>query len=456
MKISQSQRLEQRQIISQRLQQSLRLLTLNNLEIEDAIEQEIETNPVLEWEPASFSRESVTTSPAERVENIDWQEYFESASSGTYFYEREDEVDHLATALYPPVTLAEHLIRQLEVSDLSGRDMELAVGIVSALDDDGYLRVPMVSVAEEIGAGIGEAERVLVGIVQNMEPRGVGARDLREALLLQLGEDAPALTKVLIENYLEQTVAKSPAELAAKLKVAREEVEEAIDFIKSLEPRPGRDFGGEVNPSLTPDVRVELLGEKTEITLLDDRVGRLYISPRYRALLAGDGEVDDETVNFLKSRLTAAALFIRALHQRRRTLEKVIGAIFERQRDFLASGEAGLKPLTMEEVADQVGFHVSTISRAVAGKVADTPRGVFPLKYFFTGRVSASEGMVSVKRAKVVLEDIIDDEDKSSPLSDEELTAELSRRGIHVARRTVAKYRRELDIPSKHARKKNL
>jgi RNA polymerase sigma-54 factor len=440
MKISQSQRLEQRQIISQRLQQSLRLLTLNNLEIEDAIEQEIETNPVLEWEPASFSRESVTTSPAERVENIDWQEYFESASSGTYFYEREDEVDHLATALYPPVTLAEHLIRQLEVSDLSGRDMELAVGIVS----------------EEIGAGIGEAERVLVRIVQNMEPRGVGARDLREALLLQLGEDAPALTKVLIENYLEQTVAKSPAELAAKLKVAREEVEEAIDFIKSLEPRPGRDFGGEVNPSLTPDVRVELLGEKTEITLLDDRVGRLYISPRYRALLAGDGEVDDETVNFLKSRLTAAALFIRALHQRRRTLEKVIGAIFERQRDFLASGEAGLKPLTMEEVADQVGFHVSTISRAVAGKVADTPRGVFPLKYFFTGRVSASEGMVSVKRAKVVLEDIIDDEDKSSPLSDEELTAELSRRGIHVARRTVAKYRRELDIPSKHARKKNL
>jgi RNA polymerase sigma-54 factor len=456
MKISQSQRLEQRQIISQRLQQSLRLLTLNNLEIEDAIGQEIESNPVLEWEPAASPRESGTVSPAERLENIDWQEYFESASSGNYFYEREDEVDQLATALYPPVTLAEHLMRQLEVSDLSERDMELAVGIVSALDHDGYLRVPLVSAAEEMGAGVGEAERVLVEIVQKMEPRGVGARNLREALLLQLGEDAPPLAKVIIEDYLDQAVAKSPTELAAKLKVAGGEVEEAIDFIKSLEPRPGRDFGGEVNPSLIPDVRVELLNEKVEITSLDDRVGRLYISPRYRALLAGDGEADDETIVFLKNRLTAAALFIRALHQRRRTLEKVIAAIFERQRDFLASGEAGLKPLTMEDIADQVGFHVSTVSRAVAGKVADTPRGVFPLKYFFTGRVSASEGAISVKRVKVVLEDMIDDEDKASPLSDEELTAELSKRGINVARRTVAKYRRELDIPGKHGRKKNV
>ncbi len=456
MKISQSQRLEQRQIISQRLQQSLRLLTLNNLEIEDAIEQELESNPVLEWEPASSPGESAAVSPAERLENIDWQEYFESAASGTYFYEREDEVDQLATALYPPVALPEHLMRQLEMSDLSERELELALGIVSALDHDGYLRVPLSSVAEEMGAGIGETERVLAGVIQKMEPRGVGARDLREALLLQLGEDAPPLAKVIVEDYLDQTVTKSPSELAAKLKVAREEVEEAIDFIKSLEPRPGRDFGGEVNPSLTPDVSVELLGEKVETTLLDDRVGRLYISPRYRALLAGDGDLDNETIGFLKNRLTAAALFIRALHQRRRTLEKVVAAIFERQRDFLASGEAGLKPLTMEEVADQVGFHVSTVSRAVAGKVADTPRGVFPLKYFFTGRVSTSEGAVSVKRVKVVLEDIIDDEDKSSPLSDEELTAELSKRGINIARRTVAKYRRELDIPGKHGRKKNL
>lgn len=449
------QRLEQRQIISQRLQQSLRLLTLNNLEIEDAIEEELETNPVLEWEPSLSVGENVRPSLAERVENIDWQDYFENASRGGYFAESEDEFDQFASAPGTPVTLAEYLMLQLEVSGVTDSDFELAAGVISALDRDGYLRVPVASVAEELGVGPSEAARVLIEIVQNLEPRGVGARDLREALFLQyqeVGDEAPPLAGVIIDKYLEQTVTKSPSELAAKFKVSPAEVEEAIDFIKSLEPRPGRAFGGETNPSLIPDVRIELVAGNVEITLLDDRVGRLYISPRYRALLAGDGDPDQETVRFLKNRLTAAASFIRAIHQRRRTLERVVAAIFKRQREFLVVGEPGLKPLTMEEIAEQVGFHVSTVSRAVARKVADTPPGVYLLKYFFTGRVQAAEGPVSVKRVKAVLEDIIEDENKNTPLSDEELAAELSERGIRVARRTVAKYRRELKIPGKYGR----
>lgn len=449
------QRLEQRQIISQRLQQSLRLLTLNNLEIEDAIEEELETNPVLEWEPSLSVGESVRPSLAERVENIDWQDYFENASRGGYFAESEDEFDQFASAPGTPVTLAEYLMLQLEVSGVIDSDFELAAGVISALDRDGYLRVPVASVAEELGVGPSEAARVLIEIVQNLEPRGVGARDLREALFLQyqeVGDEAPPLAGVIIDKCLDQTVTKSPSELAAKFKVSPAEVEEAIDFIKSLEPRPGRAFGGETNPSLIPDVRIELVAGNVEITLLDDRVGRLYISPRYRALLAGDGDPDQETVRFLKNRLTAAASFIRAIHQRRRTLERVVAAIFKRQREFLVVGEPGLKPLTMEEIAEQVGFHVSTVSRAVARKVADTPPGVYLLKYFFTGRVQAAEGPVSVKRVKAVLEDIIEDENKNTPLSDEELAAELSERGIRVARRTVAKYRRELKIPGKYGR----
>jgi RNA polymerase sigma-54 factor len=449
------QRLEQRQIISQRLQQSLRLLTLNNLEIEDAIEEELETNPVLEWEPSLSVGESVRPSLAERVENIDWQDYFENASRGGYFAESEDEFDQFASAPGTPVTLAEYLMLQLEVSGVTDSDFELAAGVISALDRDGYLRVPVASVAEEMGVEPSEAARVLIEIVQNLEPRGVGARDLREALFLQyqeVGDEAPPLAGVIIDKYLEQTVTKSPSELAAKFKVSQPEVEEAIDFIKSLEPRPGRAFGGEINPSLIPDVRIELVAGNVEITLLDDRVGRLYISPRYRALLAGDGDPDQETVRFLKNRLTAAASFIRSIHQRRRTVERVVAAIFKRQREFLVVGEPGLKPLTMEEIAEQVGFHVSTVSRAVARKVVDAPPGVYPLKYFFTGRVQAAEGPVSVKRVKAVLEDIIEDENKNTPLSDEELAAELSERGIRVARRTVAKYRRELKIPGKYGR----
>lgn len=454
-----TQRLEQRQIISQRLQQSLHLLTLNNLEIEDAIEEELETNPVLEWEPGLSVGETIRPSLAERVDNIDWQDYFENASRGGYFAEGEDEFDQFASAPGPPVTLAEYLMRQLEASRVTDSDFELAAGIISTLDRDGYLRVPVASVAEEMGIEPKEASRVLVEIVQKLEPRGVGARDLREALLLQYqeaGDEAPPLAGVIISKYLDQTVTKSPSELAAKFNVSPAEVEAAIDFIKSLEPRPGRAFGGETNPSLIPDVLVELVAGNVEITLLDDRIGRLYISPRYRALLAGDGDPDQETVRFLKNRLTAAASFIRAIHQRRRTLEKVVAAIFERQREFLVVGEPGLEPLTMEEVAEKVGFHVSTVSRAVARKVADTPPGVFPLKYFFTGSVQATEGPISVERAKAVLEDIIEDESKIAPLSDEELAAELSQRGIRVARRTVAKYRRELKIPGKYGRQQRV
>ncbi len=454
-----SQKLEQRQIISLRLQQSLKLLTLNNLELEAAIEAEIEANPVLEWEPVQAALEQPQSSLGERLDNIDWQDYFETAARGDYQAERQEEFDQFASTAGPPVTLAEHLTRQLEVSGAGALDSEIAACIISALDRDGYFRFPAATIAEETGVDEREVERVLVEVVQRLEPRGVGARNLKEALRLQwdeAGEDAPALAAVIIDDHLEHVATKPPSELAANLKVSPAEVERAVAFIKSLEPRPGRAFGGEYNPALVPDVRVELVAGKVELGLLDDRAGRLYVSPRYRALLTGDGGVDDQTARFLKNRLQAAASFIRALHQRRRTLERVVAAVFETQRDFLAVGEPGLKPLTMEDVADRIGFHVSTVSRAVAGKVVDTPSGVYLLKYFFTGRVATAEGQVSVERVKAMLQDIIDDEDKSTPLSDEELATELAKGGTRVARRTVAKYRSELRIPGKHARKKRV
>lgn len=452
-----TQRLEQRQIISQRLQQSLRLLTLNNVELETAIEEELEANPLLEWEPGSPALREGISSPAARLENIDWQDYFETASQGGYFTEGREEFDQLAAAPGPPATLAEYLTRQLEVSVVDGRDFELSTCIVSALDRDGYLRLPLATLAEEVGTEEEELERVLIEIVQRLEPPGVGARDLRETLSLQWREandEAPALAAVIIDKHLEGLVNKSRAELARSLKVPPEELEVAVAYIKSLEPRPGRAFGAEINPVLLPDVRVELVDGNVEIILLDDRLGRLYISPGYRDLLATDDGLDEEAARFLRYRLNAAASFIRAIHQRRRTLEKIAAAIFERQRDFLTVGGPGLKPLTMEEVADEVGFHVSTVSRAVANKTADTPPGVFPLKYFFTGKVDGSEGPVSVERVKSLLQDIIDVEDKNAPFSDEELAAGLAGRGVRVARRTVAKYRKALKLPSKHDRKK--
>jgi RNA polymerase sigma-54 factor len=455
-----SQKLEHRQIISQRLQQSLRLLTLSNLEIEAAIEEELEVNPVLEWEPSRTGAAEAGT-PADRVENIDWQSFFEASSPGGYFSEADgdEDFDRFATAAGPEVSLTEHLLRQLEAWGAEGREFEVAEGIISSLSRDGYLRTKAAALAEELGVKPAEVERVLVDIVQRFDPPGVGARDLREALYIQwrdAGDDAPPLAGVIIGKHLNALASKTTDELAVLLDAPPEEVDLAVKFILALEPRPGRAFGSEANPVLVPDIRVRLVDDEVEITLLDDRVGRLYISPRYRELLANVGGQDEEAARFVKQRLTAAASFIRAINQRRRTIEKVVTAIFEHQRAFLEVGEPGLKPLTMEDIADRVGFHVSTVSRAVASKVADTPTGVFPMKHFFTGKVAGSAGEVSVGKVKSLLQDVIDDEDKAAPLSDEELAAELSRRGANVARRTVAKYRKELRIPGKHERKKRI
>ncbi|UCH77792.1 MAG: RNA polymerase factor sigma-54 [Candidatus Coatesbacteria bacterium] len=450
-----SQKLEQRQIISQRLQQSLRILTLNNLELEAAVEQELETNPVLEWEPPAPE-----TGPApsdDRWERIDWQSYFESSPWADPGRE-EGEYGPLAAAV-PPVTLADHLLRQLEVLGLDTSDLELATEIVSALDRDGYLRMSTAALAEEMGVAETEIRRVLVDVVQTLEPPGVGARDLRETLYLQwqaAEDEGPALAGIVIDKYLRDLATKTASELARALKTAPEELEEAVEFIRSLEPRPGRAFGGETGQILVPDLRVELVDGDVVVTLLDDRAGRLFVSPRYRNLLTQGDNLDEETARFLRYRLTAAASFIRALHQRRRTVEKVAAAIFDRQREFLAVGELGLKPLTMEEVADRVGYHLSTVSRAVAGKVVDTPHGVYGLKYFFTGGVAAEEGAVAARRVQTLLQDLIAEEDKTDPLSDEALVEKLAERGVRLARRTVAKYRKGLHLPGKHERKKRI
>jgi RNA polymerase sigma-54 factor len=344
----------------------------------------------------------------------------------------------------------------LEVAGVNGRDFDIAAAIISALDRDGYLRVGTAALASEVSVDESEVERVLTEVVRRFDPPGVGARDLRECLLLQWSEDgdgAPPLAGEIIEEHLDLLALKSHGKLAQVLDASPDEVEAAAEYIKELEPRPGRAFGSENNPTLVPDIRVDLVEGEVEITFLDERIGRLYVSPRYRSLLADGQGLDREAERFLRYRLKAAASFIRAIHQRRKTLEKVVAAVFDRQRDFLALGEPGLKPLTMEEVADQLGFHVSTVSRATASKIVDTPMGIYPLKYFFTGSVASSEGDVSVERVKALLEDIIAAEDKDAPFSDEELAAELQRRGVKVARRTVAKYRKTLKIPGKHERK---
>lgn len=453
------QRTELRQTISPRLQQSLRLLTLSNLELESAVAAELEANPVLERDDFGDAEPLPDNNTApDDLETLDWQEYFASAGGDTS--EVWGEVaDPFARIAFPDVSLSAYLIRQLEVTALEPRVMELALELVTAFDAAGYLRTPLPALADEMGVTVEELEQVLVNVVQKLDPPGVGARDLAECLLLQwraAGEGAPPLARKIIEENLADIAGKPIAALAARLKADEAEVRGAVAFIRSLEPRPGRSFGGQVNPSVVPDIRVELAGSRARVTVLDDRSGRLFISPSYRELLTADGQ-DESTRRFLRQRVAAAAWFIRALEQRRRTLENVTRVIFERQKDFLTEGDEGLKPLTMEEVAERVGLHVSTVSRAVAGKVVDTPRGNYRLRDFFTGSLattsSAGESQVAAGKVKALLNDLVATEDKQQPYSDEELVAALAARGIKVARRTVAKYRNELRIPGSHERK---
>jgi len=438
------------------MQQSLRLLTLNNVELDAAIAAEVEANPTLERDAeADLAPAAEKVGPSE-LENLDWQEYFEDAGYAPAAEGAGEAYDPFARLAQPQESLTQHLARQLEMSVEDAPELELALELVTALDGDGYLRVPLAALAEETDASEAELERVLTNVVQKLEPAGAGARDLRECLDLQwrAGGETPALAGVIIERHLAELATKPAAALAALLKATPEETAAAVAYIRSLEPRPGRSFGAEVNVAVVPDVKVELVAGKPRVTVLDDAVGRLFVSPYYRGLL---GNTDNATRRFLRTKLAAAAWFVRAVHQRRRTLEKVAAAVFETQRDFLTEGRAGLKPLGMKDVAARVDLHISTVSRAVADKVIDTPQGNYALRYFFTGALAATgaEGQtdaVAVGKVKALLAELVANENKTDPLSDENLVTALRVQGVRAARRTVAKYRQELKIPGKYER----
>jgi RNA polymerase sigma-54 factor len=458
MEISQEMKLEQRQVISMRLQQALQMLALTGIELTDRIEQELESNPALEMEreegaiiPLSDGRSRGLT------EDIDWDDYFDG-TGGPYVQETDETYDPLANQPARPESLTEHLTRQLEVICDDEGTFSVAFAIVTALDLDGYMRIPVEELAGEIRADPTEVERVLTGVVQELDPPGVGARDLRECLLVQwrLMPQPNALTGRIIEEHLGDIGHITPSVLADKLGADEADVVEAIEIIKSMEPRPGRAFGHSRNVPLIPDITVDLVDGNVRVRIDDDAGSRLYISPKYKNLLVNYKNLDEKTKKYLQERVRAAAWFIRAIHQRRRTMRKVAVAVFEHQRDFLERGPMGLKPLTMEDVADEVGVHVSTVSRAAAGKVVDTPGGIYPLRYFFTGAVAGDRGDVAVEKVKALLREIIEDEDPKAPYSDEALAGKLAEKGVYIARRTVAKYRKELNIPPKHERRKVL
>jgi RNA polymerase sigma-54 factor len=468
----------QRMIMTPMLQQAISLLQLSRLELVQELRQQLEQNPVLEEtleevtepqltpespeaegpEPEAPAAETAEETRAERIEDFDWESYLQDASDYRPQLPREDlERFDAEMHLTKPRSLQDHLLFQLHLSSSDQTLLQLGTLLIGNLDESGYLKDSLESLAEAVGVELAHLEEAL-RLVQSFEPTGAGARDLRECLLLQLESrpDQHPLAKELIRNHLGDLEGRQWERLADKLGVSPREIQAAVGFITTLEPKPGRTFGTEDPRYITPDVYIVKVDDRFVVVLNDDGLPRLRISPYYRSLLANKAGNGRDVREYLEGRMRSALWLIRSIEQRQRTLYKVADSLVKFQRKFLDEGITALRPLTLKEVAEDIGMHESTVSRVTTNKYIHTPQGLFELKYFFHRGVPATGGdTVSSLKVKDLIHKLLTAEDGSKPLSDQKIV-EILRcdHGVEIARRTVAKYRGQLKIPSSSRRKR--
>ena len=442
LKIEQTQKL----VLTPSLLQAINVLQLNTVQLDQYVQEQLLSNPMLEVD------ESVRP---EEPKAIDWAEYARSIS-----YEPgqqdEDPVDEgQEPAERGGTTLADYLCSQLQFSRLRRDILPVSLYIACCLDEDGYLRISPEEIAEQTGADENTVLEALLH-VQGMDPPGVGARSLTECLSLQLiraGMDTP-LAMLLVKEHLEDIAANRIGPLAKKLGVKPVEIQETCDLIRTLDPKPGRQFGKESQAHyIVPDALIEIRDGQLAVSVSESASPRLIISPYYRHLLE-DPQGDAQLKEFLEGRLNSAAWLIRSIQQRSQTILGVTKAIASLQEDFfLNRGE--LVPMTLAQVADLAGVHESTVSRCTSGKYVQTPRGVFELKHFFSGGLNSGSGEVSTDSIKKVIRQLIEQEDGRAPLSDQAIAQRLQEeKDITISRRTVAKYREAMGIPTSSGRKR--
>lgn len=473
----------QKLVITPELRQAITVLQLPWLELQEYIETEMLENPVLELKdsPDGDGAASHEPLPGERgaganggagVElpgaddakspDIDWQSYFDDASDIGYVGPRESREQPDASYesfVGAQESFQDHLMFQLHLAPLSQEQMRIGSIIIGGIDDNGYLRMTIPEVAAMAGVPEDQVE-VVLKVIQGFEPSGVGARSLKECLLIQLDTlnlDAGDLdlTREVIQHHLDEVAEGKLAKIAERVGRSVAEVQKACDIVKTLDPKPGREFaGGGRAGYIEPDVVIERIGDDYVVVVNDVSAPRLNISPVYREMLKKPG-MEAGAVEFVKSRLNSAMWLIRSIEQRRQTLYKVTECIVRFQRDFFDKGIKYLKPLTLKEVADEIGVHESTVSRATAGKYVQTPRGVYEMRFFFTSGIPTECGdPASSESVKRIIRDVIEAEDPRKPLSDQAIVQVLRRQGILISRRTVAKYRDECMIPASKLRRR--
>lgn len=482
----QEMRLAQKQVLAPRMIQSMEILQLPIMALQERIEQEMQENPVLDLRenetdfeeqpaeaedpnaPADGERELVVDDSSnseddfERLMNMDeeWPGHFEdrpSISRGGMEEEAGRKHDAMANMVARAESLNDYLQHQLSWFDISTELRTMAERIIYNLDSNGYLKTPL---EELIDANAGEEQLQLaqeaLAMIQKLDPPGVGARDLRECLLLQLTPGLPYYEQLrtLISDHLIDLENNRLPIIERRTGYSIELIQLAWGELRKLNPKPGADFDTSTVPNVVPDVFIEPDDEGGyKVRLEDGQMPNLYISRYYRKLFQS-AETTSETREYIKRKINSAQWLIESIEQRRNTLTKVAQAIVDHQQAFVEDGPEFIEPLKMQQIADKVGVHVTTVSRAVDDKWIQTPRGIFPLKRFFVGGTIGADGEeVAWDAVRLKLQEIIDHEDKHHPFSDDELVKRLAEHGITVARRTVTKYRKAMNIPSSRQRR---
>jgi RNA polymerase sigma-54 factor len=508
--------LKQQQKLTPALVQMVHLLQLNRLELREMIEQEIAQNPVLEVteggdeltpqevqevlerereatpsdsevlqvtaeavqgalesfeEPASASESEASPAAeydatpaaqapdpgADAFNEVDFDNYFQEFMDPGFKSPSVEDPDKpgFETFLSSPVTLTEHLRQQLALMVLEPAVRDAADAILGNLEETGYLGSALEEIAEAEGHAMGDLEKALKA-VQSCDPAGVAARSLQECLLLQLESRGArdGVAWLIVRDHLKLVESRSARELCRLLGRPADHIQIALDVIRHLDPKPGLRYSGPGARHVEPDVFIVKEGDSYVIQISDDELPQLRINGSYRRLLDPAAEPNRETRNYIKERFQSALQLIRNVEQRKQTILRVCQSIVQRQREFLENGIDCLRPMMIKEVAEEIGVHPSTVSRAVAGKYAHTPQGVFELRNFFSEAVQGpSGGEIPLQTLKRMVKKMIDEEDRSHPLTDDHIAARLQEQGIQVTRRTVAKYREDMKIPSTHHRR---
>lgn len=467
--------LSQNLVITPQLQQAIKLLQMSRMELDTAVRSELEENPILEeaeilkeadaQRTVEAAREVEGTTTPENTENaqdprkqdeFEWESYLEAATkqprenmSGS------EEIMNYENVISASESLHDHLSWQVKMNGFSDEEEKIADALISYIDDDGYIKTPLAQIAEEENFSLPIVEDTL-SMIQEFDPAGVGARDLRECLLIQarhLEEDTNDLV-TLLTNHLKDLEKKNYEAIAKAMGLDMQVVIDMCKIIYEMDPKPGRAYASNDTQYVTPDVYVYKVGDDYVVSLNEDGMPRLKISNFYKNMLKGGGASKQEQ-EYIQEKVKSAVWLIKSIHQRNRTIYKVTESIVKHQREFFDKGAAHLKPMVLRDIANDIGMHESTVSRVTTAKYVHTPQGIYELKYFFNSGISSSDGdAMASESVKLRIKDLVGKEDVKNPLSDQKLAELLEKEGIQIARRTVAKYREMLRILPSSQRKK--